>query len=353
MLRLRWLALCALCIAFLAAPSRKHAFELVFKFGSTPLDLDVGDVEAVDQRTLISRCEGKRALVVGGSRGIGRGTALALSRAGASVEVVGRSKAGGQAVVEAMRAAAAFAEDQAFAFHAADLGSVRGVLGLLTALQGRFDYVVLTVGVWPDRDEPLGPDGINKMLAVDIVGRGVLVQRLRPFLAEGARVMSVLGSAMAAPKLLEPSAQLMKGLATGEVADGGWATLLATCLLGDSLLQEAGKRIPGAHFIGTNPGIVATDLTASSNALHPVLEWLKSAFVSVLETATEEESGVLHAAIVSSPNAARRATTFFDFLGKAHEGNDAAMDEALGEWLWNFLEDFAEKHAGSKRVLYE
>jgi NAD(P)-dependent dehydrogenase (short-subunit alcohol dehydrogenase family) len=47
--------------------------------------------------------KGKRALITGGTSGIGKATALALAAAGATVAVSGRDKAKGQAVVNAIR----------------------------------------------------------------------------------------------------------------------------------------------------------------------------------------------------------------------------------------------------------
>lgn len=97
---------------------------------------------------------GKQALVTGGSRGIGRATALLLAQAGASVGIAFRSReAEARRVVEAVEAhgVRGWAE-------AADLSTAEGARKLFQRLDeefGALDVFVGNHGVWPPRDVPL------------------------------------------------------------------------------------------------------------------------------------------------------------------------------------------------------
>ncbi len=89
---------------------------------------------------------GKRAFVTGGSRGIGRATAMLLARAGAKVAVGYRSRKPA-------------AEPHILAAVRGDLGVATGakkaVAEALRALGGALDILVVNHGVWPPDDIPL------------------------------------------------------------------------------------------------------------------------------------------------------------------------------------------------------
>jgi NAD(P)-dependent dehydrogenase (short-subunit alcohol dehydrogenase family) len=86
---------------------------------------------------------GKRALVTGGTSGIGRATAEALARAGASVLIAGRSEKHGAEVVAAVEKAGGKAE-----FVRADLASAHDVRAL-GQRAGDVDILVNNAGVFP------------------------------------------------------------------------------------------------------------------------------------------------------------------------------------------------------------
>ena len=89
---------------------------------------------------------GKCAFVTGGSRGIGRATALLLARAGAKVAVGYRTRKPA-------------AESHLSAVVRGDLGTATGaskaVAEALRALGGTLDILVVNHGVWPPDDVPL------------------------------------------------------------------------------------------------------------------------------------------------------------------------------------------------------
>ncbi|HEX8361095.1 MAG TPA: SDR family oxidoreductase [Longimicrobium sp.] len=97
---------------------------------------------------------GRRALVTGGSRGVGRATALLLARAGADVGIGYLSRADeAEAVVAELRALGV----NAFA-QAADLGTAEGARLLFDRCReelGGLDLFIGNAGVWPPDDVPI------------------------------------------------------------------------------------------------------------------------------------------------------------------------------------------------------
>jgi 3-oxoacyl-[acyl-carrier protein] reductase len=97
---------------------------------------------------------GKRALVTGGSRGIGAATSRLLARAGASVVIGYRARHGdAERVVEELRSMGVTAGS-----HAADLSTSAGSESLVAAavgILGGLDIFVGNAGVWPEQEVPL------------------------------------------------------------------------------------------------------------------------------------------------------------------------------------------------------
>ena len=91
-------------------------------------------------RTPSFRLDGKRALITGAGRGIGRGLAVALAQAGASVTLCARTGSEIETVAESIRATGARAE--AVVLDVVDVDQVRRVIGGLQA----FDILVNNAG---------------------------------------------------------------------------------------------------------------------------------------------------------------------------------------------------------------
>lgn len=97
---------------------------------------------------------GTTALVTGGSRGIGRATALMLADCGADVGIVYRNRrADAEAVVRAIRDKGC--RSFAGAADLSDPSAVEKVFREFKAGFGHLDCLVANAGVWPEEDTPL------------------------------------------------------------------------------------------------------------------------------------------------------------------------------------------------------
>ena len=98
---------------------------------------------------------GKNAIVTGGSRGVGRATALLLARAGASVGIGYRNrKADADSAVAEMKAMGVHAWA-----HAGDLSDAGDAEALFARADQEFDGLDIYVGnhgIWPATDTPIG-----------------------------------------------------------------------------------------------------------------------------------------------------------------------------------------------------
>lgn len=327
-----------------------------------PLDPQVGDVEQIAVGELTERLRGKSALVVGGTDGIGRGTAIAMARAGVSVVVVGHSVTKAQSVLANMSAVARFPDEQKFKAYSVDLFTVKGCLSFTDQLKGnktRFDYVILTVGMWPDWKDPRTSDGLDKVIALDVLARFLVTREVLPLLNPGARVMSALASTWKRifwRDLTSIDSNKIKDIATGKLEKHSLPEALATAsTLGDTWMQLMSRHHPEVGFVGTFPGIVVTDLL--DHGTFP--KWLIPFADRALKSAgmEPEDCGRLHATIISSSNAVRRPVTYFsvnqhgklitDVKLEGRFTSSLAYDEGFGEWVWSFLEDTVANHTTS------
>jgi NAD(P)-dependent dehydrogenase (short-subunit alcohol dehydrogenase family) len=140
----------------------------------------------------MAKLSGKTALVTGGSRGIGRASAVALARAGAQVLVhYGRGKAEAEAVVAEIRNGGGRAETVASDLAAPDgaqklAGQVRGIVG------DRLDILVANAGVTKSANiEDTTVEDFDRLFAVNVRSPFFLVQQTLPILRNGSSIVFV------------------------------------------------------------------------------------------------------------------------------------------------------------------
>ena len=193
---------------------------------------------------------GKVVLVTGGSRGIGRATALLLARAGADVGITYATRAAeAEAVVRELRAVGR----KAFAAGGdlGDPGTVERVFREFRTCFGRLDGFVANAGVWPSDEVPV---------------RDLPDARWRHTLS--ANLDSVFLTTRAALRLMGPGGRIViVGSTAGQRGEAGHADYAASKGALHSFTKSlAVEAAPDVAVNCVAPGWVATEMSAPALA---------------------------------------------------------------------------------------
>jgi NAD(P)-dependent dehydrogenase (short-subunit alcohol dehydrogenase family) len=197
---------------------------------------------------------GKHVVVTGASGGIGLHTATGLARLGASVSLVARDRARGEAALEATRAAAAGGAPSLFLADLVSLAQVRRLAAELLAALPRLDVLVNNAGaIHMTRKE--SPEGHELTLAVNHLAPFLLTRLLLPRLRASApaRVVTVSSEAHRLGPLDLDDLEARRGYAAMRVYG---RSKLANVLFANELArrEEGG----GVASNSLHPGVVAT-----------------------------------------------------------------------------------------------
>lgn len=216
--------------------------------------VDKGPAATAPRSPVLPGLPGARALVTGGSRGIGRAAAEWLAGAGAHVGIGYREN--GEAAREALRRITERIEPRAADrlpwAEAADLVSVEGVDRLFNRVDlefgGRLDVFVGNAGVWNPQPRPLAdlePADWSEMMDANLTSTFLCTRAAAARMTSGGRI--VLVSSTAAQR--------------GEAGHAHYAASKgAVQSLVKSLAAELGPK--GIRVNAVAPGWVDTDMTA-------------------------------------------------------------------------------------------
>ncbi|WP_439496514.1 3-oxoacyl-ACP reductase family protein [Bosea sp. (in: a-proteobacteria)] len=155
----------------------------------------------------MSRLTGKKALVTGGSRGIGAAIALRLAQEGADVALTYERSA--DKAAEVVRAIEALGRKAvAFAADSADPAAIKGAVDKTAATLGGLDILVNNAGIFRGAGPVEGWQlaDIDATLAVNVRAVVLASQAAAAHLSEGGRIVSI-GSCLA-ERVTEPDITL-------------------------------------------------------------------------------------------------------------------------------------------------
>jgi NAD(P)-dependent dehydrogenase (short-subunit alcohol dehydrogenase family) len=273
---------------------------------------------------------GRRAIVTGGSSGIGIDTARVLAAAGAEVTLAVRNVEAGNKVAQALNAAGGH-DNVRVAY--IDLSDQLSVKAFVAAWQGPLHMLINNGGIMALPELTLTREGWEMQFATNFVGHFSLTVGLHGALAaaDGARVVSVSSSGnLIAPVLFDdPHFAFMPYdpfVAYGQSK--------SACAL---LAVEATRRWAGDGIVANalNPGAIATNLQKHTGGLKTPEARRKNtaqgAATSVLLAASPLLDGIggrYFEDCNEAPIVARRPA---DYRGVA----PYAVDPANAERLWN------------------
>ena len=283
---------------------------------------------------------GKRALVTGGTGGIGLETALALAKAGAEVVIAGRGTAKVDHAVAAVREAVPTAKVAGLVLDLASLTSIDSAVAEVLAAGQPLDLLINNAGVMavPERRETV--DGFELTFGTNHLGHFALTGRLLPALlaAPAARVVTV-----SAKVARNKSATLDDPLSL-ESYDSGMVAYTKSKLANVVFTLELARRASGTGItaVAVHPG---TSNTGLQQHLPKYMQVIASA---VLERFVgQSPADAARPSLYAATNPAVEPGDFVvpdgrgELRGAPHvaELPAAATDPAVGRRLWELSEE--------------
>ncbi|MGA2664483.1 MAG: SDR family oxidoreductase [Nitrososphaerales archaeon] len=269
---------------------------------------------------------GKTCMITGSNSGIGKATAVALARMGASIVMVCRDGTRGEAA-RAEIAASSGAKDADVVLMVADLASLDSVRALATQFLGtgrRLDVLINNAGLILGKRTVTG-DGLETTFAVNYLSHFLLTNLLLEKIKAAApsRIINVSSSASDSGHMHFDDLQLERGYsAIKAYGQSKLAQILFTRELARKL-QGTGVTVNAVH-----PGVVATNWGRRSTGPLGLVLKIGSPFMMSPEKGAETS-----VYLASSPDVAGITGRYF-VKKKEATASAEATDDAAAARLW-------------------
>jgi NAD(P)-dependent dehydrogenase (short-subunit alcohol dehydrogenase family) len=196
----------------------------------------------------------KRALVVGGTSGIGHGCALALAKRGVDVTIAGRSTKAGTQILDQLQTIAPNGKHAFVKIDCFSLKDVKKVADQINGSDDGLDYLVMSQGMATIQGFTPTTDGLDQKMSLHYYSRMLLGASLALKLGASSdpRVMSVLSGGVHSPyKGFKNDVDLKKHYSIPNAAN-------AAGFYNDLGLDTLADQHPSISYTHSAPGFVAT-----------------------------------------------------------------------------------------------
>jgi len=270
--------------------------------------------------------KGTVCVVTGATSGIGKATATALARLGATVVMVGRDRGRTEAAA-AQVAAMSASPPRAEIADLASLEQVRGLAGRLAGLE-RIDVLVNNAGLVLG-ERRVTPDGLEHVFALNHLAPFLLTSLLLPKLTASApaRVVTVTSDAHSAARLDLGDPNLEHGW-------DSWRSYANSKLANILFTRELARRLDGTGVTATcaHPGVVRTGFGRESRPLLRLGITIARPFM-----ASPGRGADTIVYLASSPDVAGQTGGYY-VRRQRREPSAAARDNTAARELWELSE---------------
>jgi NAD(P)-dependent dehydrogenase (short-subunit alcohol dehydrogenase family) len=280
-------------------------------------------------------------LITGGTGGIGKQTALALARLGATVIITGRNLASAQTAAEEIRQASGNPQVDVLA---ADLSTRSGVKAIASQYRAKYqqlDVLINNAGL-AEAQRRLTQDGVEADFAVNVVAPFLLTQELMPCLqaSPAARVITVTGGSHSANSPIDT------GNLQAEREFVGLNHYSHTKLAMMAVMYEFAQRVAGSSMTSNvcYPGQASTAMTRSvtpdmlpgvARLIWPLFKW----FVRPDGGKSAAKAAQSSVFLASSPAVESVNGQYFYTRCQPTEWPKAVVDPAIRQHVWATVED--------------
>ncbi len=275
--------------------------------------------------------QGKVCLITGATNGIGRETALALAKMGATVVIAGRSAERAQTTASAIRSITGALVDPLVA----DLSSMAQVVEMAEAFKAKYDRLDVLVNnagaVFTDRQESV--DGFEMTFALNHLSYFLLTARLRELLiASGrpgaaARIVNVASDAHRGAKMKFDDLQFKQGYF-------GFTAYAQSKLANILFSNELARQLEGQPVTSNalHPGFVATGFGRGGSGVGGTMMKVAMSLLRPLAL-TPEKGAQTSIYLASSPEVEGVSGKYFN-KSKVVAPSAAAQDMDSARRLW-------------------
>ena len=276
---------------------------------------------------------GRRVVVTGASRGIGRETALALGRMGADLSLVIRDAERGNAVAGEIRALGGGGEVDVFVADLSSLADIRRVAAEFLATHDRVDVLVNNAGALL-MDRQVTKDGYEATFATNHLGYFLLTELLLDAVkkAPGGRIVNVASEAHHRGTI--DFDDLMS-----EKSYTGWRAYGASKLANILFTSQLARRLEGTG-VTTNclhPGVIASGFALNNKGIVGMVWKLASPFLM-----SSENGAKTTIFLATDPSVASVNGKYFSKC-KVKTPSREARDQAIARRLWDVSEKLVAK----------